>query len=77
MRWLMDEEIIDNLNERLDETIERGRKLIEEDDLGEEISVQLEDIQYKLEQAIREHPLRSIGIGLLAGYIIGKLFSSD
>lgn len=71
----MDEEIIDNLNERLDETIEKGRKMIEEDDYSEEIAAQVEDIQYKLEAMIREHPLRSVGIGLLAGYLMGKLFS--
>lgn len=73
----MDEEIIDNLNERLDETIDRGRKLIEEEEVSDEIAAQLEDIQYKLEQAVREHPLRSVGIGLLAGYLLGKIFNSD
>lgn len=69
----MDEEILQNLNRRLDDVLERGRKMVED----EELAKHLEDLQERAETIIRKHPLKSAAAGLLAGYIIGKIFSSD
>lgn len=69
----MDEEILQNLNRRLDDVLERGRKMVED----EELAKHLEDLQERAETIIRKHPLKSVAAGLLAGYIIGKIFSSD
>lgn len=69
----MEEEILKNLNNRLDEAIDRGRKVIDDEELNE----QLKDLKKRAEFLIREHPIKSVATGLLAGYLIGKLFSSD
>ncbi len=69
----MDEEILHNLNRRLDLALERGRKIVEDEQLEQRI----DELKRKTEAAIREHPLRSVAVGLFAGYVIGKLFSSD
>lgn len=69
----MNEEIIDNLNKRLDEAVDRGRKIIEEEDLAEK----LEDVQQRTEFMIRKYPLKSLAAGVFAGFVLGKIFSSD
>lgn len=68
----MNEEIIDNINERLDEAIDRGRQMIDEDELAERI----EELKKQAEVMIRKHPVKSVVGGLVAGYIMGKIFSS-
>lgn len=69
----MDEEILHNLNRSLDEALEKGRKVVED----EEIAERIEELKSETENLIRRHPLKSIAAGLLAGYILGKIFSSD
>ncbi|NGP88101.1 hypothetical protein [Fodinibius halophilus] len=69
----MDEEILENINERLDETLDRGRQMVEEEELAERI----DELKLRAEKLIRKHPVKSVAGGLLAGYIIGKLLSSD
>lgn len=69
----MNEEIINNLNERLDEAMNRGRQMIEEDELAERV----EELKHQAEIMIRRHPVKSVAAGLFAGYIIGKIFSSE
>ncbi|HLR31872.1 MAG TPA: hypothetical protein VK074_05245 [Fodinibius sp.] len=69
----MNEEILENVNRRLDEAMERGRRMVENDELPE----QLDEFKVRTETLIREHPIKSVAAGLLAGYIVGKLLSSD
>lgn len=69
----MDEEILQNLNSRLDDALERGRKVVKDEELSERI----DELKEQAEQTIRKHPLKSVAIGLLAGYIVGKIFSSE
>lgn len=69
----MNEEILQNLNHRLDEALEHGRRIVEDEELREK----LDELKSKTESLIREHPLKSIAAGLLAGYIIGKILSSE
>ncbi|MDX1672885.1 MAG: hypothetical protein R3211_11125 [Balneolaceae bacterium] len=69
----MNEEILQNINRRLDEALERGRRIVEDEDLVR----QLEDLKQRTEKLIREHPLKSIAAGLLAGYLLGRILSSD
>lgn len=69
----MEEEILENLNNRLDEAIDRGRRVIDEEELNE----QLKKLKSRAEHLIRQHPIKSVATGLLAGYIIGKLFRSE
>lgn len=69
----MNEEILNNLNRRLDDALERGRKIVED----EELAKRVEELRIRTEALIRQHPFKSLGVGLLAGYIIGKLFSEQ
>lgn len=69
----MNEEILQNLNRRLDDALDRGRKIVEDEELAERI----DELKRKTEDLVRQHPLKSIGVGLLAGFIIGKLFSEE
>lgn len=69
----MDEEILQNLNRSLDEALEKGRQAVKDEQMAERI----DELKKQAESAIRRHPLKSIAAGLLTGYILGKIFSSD
>lgn len=69
----MDEEILENLNEELDSALDRGRKMVED----EELAKRIEELKLRAENLIRKHPVKSVAGGLLAGYIVGKLLSSE
>ncbi len=69
----MDEEILQNINQSLDEALEKGRQAVQDEQLAE----RLDELKSQAENAIRRHPLKSIAAGLLAGYVLGKIFSSD
>lgn len=69
----MDEEILENLNERLDKALDRGRRIVEDEELTEHV----DDLKKRAEKVIRKHPVKSVAAGLLSGYIIGRLLSSD
>lgn len=69
----MNEEILENVNRRLDDALERGRRMVEND----ELPAQIDEWKHRAEGIIREHPIKSVAVGLFAGYIFGKLLSSD
>ncbi|MDZ7694558.1 MAG: hypothetical protein U5K69_26130 [Balneolaceae bacterium] len=69
----MNEEILKNLNIRLDAALDRGRKLVDD----EELDLRIEEFKLRAELAIRKNPLKSVGAGLLVGFILGKILSSD
>lgn len=69
----MDEEILENLNEELDRALDRGRQMVEDEELAERV----EELKLRVENLIRKHPVKSVAGGLLIGYIVGKLFSSE
>ncbi|MEX0846102.1 MAG: hypothetical protein WD022_12520 [Balneolaceae bacterium] len=68
----MNEEIIQNLNERLDRAIDKGRIMLED----EELQVRLEEFRDKTESTIRDNPIKSVVIGLALGFIAAKIFTS-
>jgi ElaB/YqjD/DUF883 family membrane-anchored ribosome-binding protein len=68
----MNEEIIQNINERLDRAIDKGREILEDEDL----QVRLEELKDKSESTIRKNPLKSVAIGLAVGFIAAKIFTS-
>lgn len=70
---IMNEEIIQNLNERLDMAIGRGRVMLED----EELQKRLEELKERSENIIRRHPIKSVTIGLAVGFIVAKIFTSD
>jgi ElaB/YqjD/DUF883 family membrane-anchored ribosome-binding protein len=69
----MNEEIIQNLNERLDRAIGRGREILED----EELQVRLHELRERSENTIRKNPLASVAIGFAVGFIAAKIFTSD
>lgn len=69
----MDEEILENLNEELDSALDRGRQMVDDEELAERI----EELKLRAENLIRKHPVKSVAGGLLIGYIVGKLLSSE
>lgn len=69
----MDEEILENLNEELDNALDRGRQIVDD----EEFSRRIEELKLRAENLIRKHPVKSVAGGLLIGYVVGKLLSSE
>lgn len=69
----MDEEILENLNEELDNALDRGRKVVED----EELVKRIEELKLRAENMVRKHPVKSVAGGLLIGFIVGKLLSSE
>lgn len=69
----MNEEIIQNLNERLDRAVDRGREILED----EELHIRLEELRKQTETTIRKHPIKSVVLGLAVGYIAAKIFTSE
>lgn len=69
----MNEEILRNLNYRIDEALDYTRQFVESDEMSDRID------EYKLraELFIAKNPVKSIAGGLLAGYLIGKILSDD
>ncbi|MAO64604.1 MAG: hypothetical protein CL666_06365 [Balneola sp.] len=67
----MNEEIIQNLNERLDSAIDRSREILEDEDL----QVRLAEIQERAETLVRRHPIKSVAAGLAVGFIVAKIFT--
>ncbi len=69
----MNEEIIQNLNERLDRTIDKGRDILAD----EQLQQQIEELKTKAEATIREHPIKSVLAGLAVGILLGAIIGSD
>ena len=69
----MNEEIIQNLNERIDLALAKGKEIIED----EEFQQKLQELKNSAETTVRNHPVKSIAISLAIGFLIGKLFNSD
>ena len=69
----MNEEILENLNDELDRALDRGRKIVEDEELAERI----DELKARAEGLIRKHPVKSVAGGLLLGYVVGKILSSD
>lgn len=68
----MNEEIIQNLNERLDLAIDKGREILED----EELQVRLKELRNRTERTIRKHPVQAVAIGFAVGFIAAKIFKS-
>ncbi|MTI87994.1 MAG: hypothetical protein FH748_08505 [Balneolaceae bacterium] len=69
----MNEEIIQNINERLDKAIHKGRKIIDDEDLQQ----QLEDLKNSTEERVRKNPVKSVLIGFAIGFVAAKILNSD
>ena len=69
----MNEEIIQNLNERIDRALAKSREMVED----EKFQQRVQELKDRAETTIRKHPVKSVVIGLTIGFLIGKLINSD
>jgi ElaB/YqjD/DUF883 family membrane-anchored ribosome-binding protein len=69
----MNEDLINNLNAKLESAIQKGKNFVEE----EELQARLEEVKAEAEDQIRKHPIRSVAIGFAVGFIFAKLFSNN
>ncbi len=66
----MDEQILHNVNQKLDRMIEQGRDLIDEEALKQ----QIENGSSQLRDQIRRYPVASVVAGLAAGFLFARIF---
>ena len=69
----MNEEIIQNLNERLDRAIDKGKDILVEEGLSERI----DDVKHQTEQIIKKHPIISIVSAAAIGFVLARIFRTD
>jgi ElaB/YqjD/DUF883 family membrane-anchored ribosome-binding protein len=69
----MNDEIVKNLNDKLDLAIVKGKQLMED----EEIQQRIEDAKNIAEDTVRKHPIKSVLVGLAIGFLIGKALTGD
>ncbi|HYW36246.1 MAG TPA: hypothetical protein VE868_12620 [Balneolaceae bacterium] len=65
------EKVQQRIAELMDDATECGRQLIKNEEFGR----QFEEFKKQTEDSIREHPLKSVAIGLIGGYLVAKIFS--
>lgn len=66
----MDESIINDLNEELEEAIDQGTSVLNDEELEEKLS----EFKTETELLIRKYPISSVVAGVAVGFLIGKLF---
>ncbi|WP_018126229.1 hypothetical protein [Balneola vulgaris] len=69
----MNDEIIRNLNDKLDVAFERGREMLADED----IQMRIQEIRNQAEDTVRANPVKSVLLGLAVGFLIGKAFTSN
>jgi ElaB/YqjD/DUF883 family membrane-anchored ribosome-binding protein len=69
----MNEEILQNINYRIDNALEYGRQIVEDEELIE----QVERWREQTESFISKNPIMSVAAGLITGYVIGRIFRSE
>ena len=69
----MNDEIITNINQRLDNAIEKGRTIV----IDDELLARVDDLKERAEALVREHPIKSVVIGFSIGFLLSRIFSSD
>lgn len=68
----MNEEIIKSLNKKLDKAIDKGRNLLNE----QELQKALGEAKDKTDDLIKKYPIESVFIGLVAGFVLAKMLRS-
>jgi ElaB/YqjD/DUF883 family membrane-anchored ribosome-binding protein len=65
----MDEQILDNLNKRLEKTINDTETVLEEP-----LKLDVEELKNQVESIVREHPIKSVLVSFGVGYLLSRLF---
>ena len=69
----MNEDILNNINEELENVLNEGRNLLRE----AEIEERLQELRTEAELLIRKHPMKSVLIGALSGFILARILRKD
>jgi ElaB/YqjD/DUF883 family membrane-anchored ribosome-binding protein len=69
----MSKKTVDKLTSKLEELEDLSQQFPELDELRERI----DELKDRAEVAIREHPLVAVGLAVVVGYMIGRLFSGS
>jgi ElaB/YqjD/DUF883 family membrane-anchored ribosome-binding protein len=66
--------MLDEIVERVESTVmamaRQGNDFLKES----ELDVRIAEVKRKTEQLVREHPVQTLVVGAIAGYIIGRIF---
>jgi ElaB/YqjD/DUF883 family membrane-anchored ribosome-binding protein len=65
----MDEQILDNLNKRLEKTISDTETVLEEP-----MKLDVEELKDQVELIVREHPIKSVLVSFGVGYLLSRFF---
>jgi ElaB/YqjD/DUF883 family membrane-anchored ribosome-binding protein len=65
----MDEQILENLNKRLEKTINDTETILEEP-----LKLDVEELKDQVESIVREHPIKSVLVSFGVGYLLSRLF---
>ena len=67
------ENLIENISGKVDDLRNRGEKLLHD----EQIQQRVRHVADSAKDFVKDHPLASVGAGLVLGFLLGKLFSGD
>jgi len=65
----MDEQILDNLNKRLEKTISDTETVLEEP-----LKQDVEELKDQVESIVREQPIKSVLVSFGVGYLLSRIF---
>lgn len=69
----MSKKTVDKLTSKLEQLEDLSEQFPELDELRERIT----ELKERAKGAIREHPLAAVGVAVVVGYLVGRLFSGD
>jgi len=67
------DEVVDRVESTIMAIARQGSDFLKES----ELDVRISEVKRKTEQLVREHPVESLVVGAVVGYLIGRLFSRN
>jgi ElaB/YqjD/DUF883 family membrane-anchored ribosome-binding protein len=67
------DEVVDRVESTIMAIARQGSDFLKES----ELDVRIAEVKRKTEQLVREHPVESLVVGAVVGYLIGRLFSRN
>jgi ElaB/YqjD/DUF883 family membrane-anchored ribosome-binding protein len=67
------DEVVDRVESTIMAIARQGSDFLKES----ELDVRIAEVKRKTEQLVKEHPVESLVVGAVVGYLIGRLFSRN